>query len=1194
MHIRRLELVGFKSFVSRTRFEFPDGITAIVGPNGCGKSNIVDAIRWVLGEQSPSHLRGRAMEDVIFSGNERTGPLGMAEVSLTLERPGLGSVWSDAGEDGEEHSDLLRQLAGVSEITVTRRYFRSGDSEFFINRSPCRLRDITELFLGSGVGTKAYAIIEQGRVEQLVNAKPETLRLFIEEAAGTTRYRGRKGMAERKLERTRENLVRLADVVREIERQINTVTRQAKRAEEYRQCREELRRLELRLARSRYDELEAERVAAEGRLDPLSAEEKRLGDLLERAEAAALEARGRAREAEERQRALEVRLAERRVETEARRARVEYLDEALRGTGQRRGDIEEERRRLSVELERISCERRAAEEEDCTLEATGQDADRRRQALEGELAEEERRLEGAEARLEEAKGAALHALAETMRIENGLDALRRRRADVETRLGHARGLHDDLASARTACAERLAAARRQAATLAEALSHEERACGDAAGGVEEARRRESVAAGEVEVGRERAAAIRSRLASLEELAARVDGCGRSLGDVVPAIGEGMLGTVADVLRVPAEYETAVAAVLGSRLQCIITRDHRDAARALDAVEGSGAGRASFVPLEPRAVLDATPLRRQTLYDFVEVAEQFRPLARSLLGGVVVVDDLGQALTEWRRNGTPAAFVTRTGRVLDAAGVLTGGSEPPAEETLLARKREIGELRGLAAAATARLETAVRAQTDAARALEDAQRAHVTRLGQAQALRVEHARALKDEERLQEDERRLRIEWEAAGAGIHQLEREASEVAREFDETRALVGTAAAARNREEASLEAARGVLAQVRAAAHAARAALTELAIEDARRRAIREQAAETSRRTAARAEVIRQRLCDLDTRLAQLSAEEGHLLAQRDATRAEHAGRMDGLTAAEAEKAAAAAEVSAARAALAGAEAEVREARAALQGCRDQRPPIEVRLAELGATLAHLVAAIREKYDVDPSVPMTEESESGPLSEEERERIDHLRNRMAQIGEVHAGAIEELDELRARHDFLTRQRDDLQRSVDDLRRTIAKLNRLSKGRFQETFDEANAKLQQVFPRLFPGGRARLLLAEPEEGEEPGVEIVVQPAGKKLQALTLLSGGEKALTAVSLILSLFMIRPAPFCILDEVDAPLDDVNVGRFDHVVREISRSSQFVVITHNKRTMEAADTLYGITMEEPGVSRVVSVRFKEKQAA
>lgn len=317
MHIRRLELFGFKSFVSRTHFDFPDGITGVVGPNGCGKSNIVDAIRWVLGEQSPTHLRGRAMEDIIFNGNERTGPLGMAEVSLVLERAGGAAIWDEArngeggGGDGndpeiDQATDLQRQLAGVSEITVTRRYFRSGESEFFINRVPCRLRDITELFLGSGVGTKAYAIIEQGRVEQLVNAKPETLRLFIEEAAGTTRYRGRKVMAERKLERTRDNLMRLTDVIGEIERQIGTLTRQAQRAEEFRRCRQDLRDLEVRAARVRYAELRVAIAAAEARLGPLADEERRLARGVEDAEAATLAARARVQATEHRQRDLQL------------------------------------------------------------------------------------------------------------------------------------------------------------------------------------------------------------------------------------------------------------------------------------------------------------------------------------------------------------------------------------------------------------------------------------------------------------------------------------------------------------------------------------------------------------------------------------------------------------------------------------------------------------------------------------------------------------------------------------------------------------------------------------------------------------------------------------------------------------------------------------------------------------------------
>src|SRR5438132_418093 len=620
MRIKRIELNGFKSFLERTVLELPLGVTAIVGPNGCGKSNIVDAIRWVLGEQSPKHLRGEAMEDVIFTGNAENGPLGMAEVTLLLERSERDLERPPAAEDGDGIEEgLPAALADASEIAVTRRYFRSGESEYFINRMPCRLRDITELFLGTGVGTKAYAIIEQGRVEQLVNAKPEEVRLFIEEAAGTTRFRSRKLAAERKMERTRENLVRVQDVLREIERQMASLDRQARRAEEYHRIKDGLKALDLGVMAARQRAWSEEIRILADRLAAMRADEAQLQDASRRSRSATAEGRARRSADEDRLHACEEEIAQhrlhageartlgaslaaRRVELVGRAAEAERELAALR---LRLGDLEEESRSVAVGLEQAAAEERAAE-------AQHRDTDARREVLAAEGTPLERAVE-------EAKDAVVDTSAEESRLHNMAEALRRRHEELE---GRRRKLED-----------------------------EQRLLGD-----------------RLRTNARDAEAAREAITRLEEERVR-------------------LGTDRQAL---------------AERQLEIRREE--------------AGR--------------------RLLNQIDVDPQHWALAEALLGQVLLADDLGHALALWRAASHAVTVVTPAGEAIDTVGAVTGGSEPPLEETLLARTRELRELEGTLAAArndVAREEGALAVLHTRTAELAEAARVAEERL---QALRLE--------------------------------------------------------------------------------------------------------------------------------------------------------------------------------------------------------------------------------------------------------------------------------------------------------------------------------------------------------------------------------------------------------------------------------------------------------------------------
>lgn len=1190
MHIRRLELLGFKSFVTRTRLEFHDGVTAVVGPNGCGKSNIVDAIRWALGEQSPMHLRGHAMEDVIFNGNERTGPHGMAEVSLVLERASTGPLWgSDVDDDVGQDSDLQRQLATVSEITVTRKYFRSGESEYFINRVPCRLRDITELFLGSGVGTRAYSIIEQGRVDQLVNAKPDALRLFIEEAAGTTRYRSRRIVAERKLERTRDNLTRLSDVIREIERQTSTLSRQAQRAEEYRRYRDELRELELQAARRRHTALVGELRSTERQLEPLAEKQAQLMADLQRAEQAAAEAHVAVRKADEHQRETQVKIVQLRLEGQASGQRIGFIDETLRDLGRRREEVDADSQQLCAEIQRVTADGSSAAEQLEQLLAEARDDLGRRETLERRLQEHVAVATDAEAALERAKSEAVDALAQQLDLQSRLGARTQHWDELSERIRRTDEAGARLKEAAAQSRVDLESIRARAQALKVEVEHLDGLRRAQLAAADEARGAEATAARDAEHARQLVATLASRLHSLEELAARWDGCVRGVRHVVENAPDQVLGVVADVLQVPKPYEAAVAAAVGSRLQCLIVRDHEESVRALDALDGAGGGRASFIPISPRQT--APEETTDSLFRVVSTPPEYRDLARALLGSVRVVDSIAEGLALWRRNGTPVTAVTAKGELIDPLGVLTGGSDRPVEETLLARNREIRELRCEIATAGATAENAAERHRVAAERVDALRRAYEDLATRLQNLQIDCARAAKDDERLEQEHGRLRLEHQTCAGdlqALHEAQRAAQDDLRGIE---AALETATSRRAVSDASLASGQQRLTDARMEVDRVRRSLDELAAAEAHRRESLGRTEEMRRQGASRLDELVKQQAALDQRVVQMEAESDRLRQEREHVEQQRAALSEQLTLAEAAAVEAVERAASAAGEATRCEAMARELREQLETCREQRRAIDVTVAELRANVEHLVMAVREKYGedlgaADESMIATHPEDAAATDQ----RIRELRARLDRIGDVHVGAIDELEELRARHEYLSRQSADLQQSVDDLRRTIAKLNRLSRTRFRETFEQANLKLAEVFPRLFPGGHAELVLTEAEDDGEPGVEIVAQPVGKKLGSLSLLSGGEKAMTAVALILSLFMIRPTPFCVLDEVDAPLDEANVGRFDHLIREISRTSQFVLITHNKRTMEAADSLYGITMQEAGVSKVVSVRLKQ----
>jgi chromosome segregation protein len=1183
MRLKSLEMVGFKSFAQRTAIQFPPGITAVVGPNGCGKSNIVDALRWVMGEQSARHLRGQMMEDVIFNGSENFAPTGMAEVSLMLDN-----------EDGRAPAEY----AGFSEIMITRRLFRSGESEYEINKVACRLKDIIELFLGTGAGSKAYSIVEQGRVDEMVNAKPEERRMIIEEAAGTSKYKGRKLIAERKLERTQQNLLRVSDIVREIERQIRSMELQAKKAERYRAVKQEMKEKELVWANLQRAEFEREIAAHEAGLKNVEDRIIELSSSLNAKESEAESVRLSLLEIDRTISTAQETVYQRKVEIQGDEQRIEFFKKD-------REELEEDEKRATAQLSEVGQK----------LRALGAEIDELRKAREHFvqlslfeetlLREKETELETLKARIreiqsavEEQKTTLIDLANETARLRNDLAAKEKEQKQLEAELARNHG--EDSAAA--AALELWLEKRRHKKTVQKAaeersgkVAHHTWQLGESIQSWSAAKEEQDR---KIEMLKGKLQEASSRLSSLESLQKNYEGYQEGVRSIMlkrrkESAFDGVYGLVAEVIEAPQAYEKALTAVLGDRLQYIIVHSHDEGIEAIDYLKRECSGRGSFIPRElsrheQKALPIGQPEVLAPMMDVVSVKDEFKQIAEYLLANVVMVRDLKSGLTLWNRNGFTCTLVTPEGEVIDPMGVVTGGSLDGLEGSLLAQRRQMKELE----AAIADLQAQLGVEESEAGELK-------SRISEAEASRS----SLIDEgHRLEID--RVRLEHEALEAEqeVNRLEETRRALAEEqthLTETLTTLGEAMEAGRRDierraeeksgrEKTLEDKQQSLAQVETALDRLESEATASRIRGATLSEKKEHAHLDLENRLKLQQELAQQIQTAEADLAEVNRKRDQLAEDIRAAESSLEEGKTALTALEADLETERRKYREISRALAEIEETIKELRPVGQACREEKNQLQIALSEKRLGLQHLLEGIREKYDLDLREPAAQPAGEEISQDDLKAEIDELKTRLDRMGEVNLAAIGEYEELNSRFQFLSQQKEDLEKSIADLQQTIAKLNRVCRLRFKESFEEINQKFEQIFPRLFRGGKARLVLTDENDYLETGVEIVAQPPGKKLQSITLLSGGEKALTAVSLLFAIFLTKPSPFCFLDEVDAPLDDANLDRFNEMIREMSSISQFSVITHNKRTMQAAEVLYGITMQEPGVSKVVSVRM------
>ncbi len=1187
MKIRQLQIQGFKSFADRTVFDFDDAMTAVVGPNGCGKSNVVDAIKWVLGDMSPRSLRGKRMEDVIFAGSRGRRALPMAEVTLLLDN-----------EDGTLPSEH-------AEVGVTRRLHRTGESEYLLNGSACRLRDIRELFLDTGLGMEGNSIMEQGQIDALLAANPADRRGIFEEAAGVSRYKQRRKEADQRLKRTRENLDRLRDVLDLEEKRLRSLKNQAARARRYQALREELAKKRVFRAVVRYRGIATERSGLQERMQDVLADETKAAEELASLDSRAKEAEAEREAARVHVHEIETRITEALSDARAARDRVEYAERFIKDLQLRIEDAGRKAAEARTHVERIRGEIVGLEDEARTSDEAAQGHEARVADVEKDL----RRLEDDAARIRDAHdGAKRDALNALGRIGDA----RNEEAERRTELRQAEARLQRLAEQRLeldARRERVDTEARELYALSASLEEEGRTRAQAFEAAEQLKARraheaEAATQRRQEISEERATKA-ARLEVLAGLAASLEGIDEGARLIMDEVRDrepdadgarggivsrdGVVGLLADLIQPDAAHAAKLDSLLGHAAGALVVRTHRDAIRWIEWLREQGAGhRARLLSLDMTRKGGTSDAASGTPLGPLGCDERMAALVRSVVAGTVLVPDLIAGVQEFRERGMNA--VTARGDRVTASGAILGGRDAVSlglVERTSERRRLEEELRGLDAAV-------VQTRTDESDADEAVRESEVV----VRRLRSEIAEHAADHSRRSEALTRVEKERTHVEQALETLDSEIREMEgfrTEADASTSEVGLRVAGLEEERSALEeraeeAGRGYVAiDTERKAAAERRMEARLALAEIR-----------STAQAARQRVERSR-AEIEGLLQRAGAYDGEAeeLRQRiastevDATEAEAIARHS-----EAARAEAGDVLIEGRRVLAdlesgagGIEQHRTQVQQMHEKLRNQLESFRVRDGEFRTRIEALLEQVRQDHDLDLDAVA---SESEPTEEVDLEGMDselgELRRKLESIGNVNLNAIEELAEVEEHVTFLQSQETDLLEGAGNLESSIKELDEISTERFEKAFHVIRDNFRETFRRLFGGGRADVMLEDASNVLESGIEIIARPPGKEQRTISLLSGGERTLTAVALLFAVFKAKPSPFAILDEVDAALDEANVRRLVNLVREFTDVCQFVVITHAKATMETADLLYGVTMDEPGVSRKVAVRLTE----
>jgi chromosome segregation protein len=1246
MYLQSLEMIGFKSFAPRTILTFHRGVTAVVGPNGCGKSNVLDAMRWVLGEQSARALRGGEMADVIFSGTDSRPALGMAEVSLTFAEceKELGVEWN--------------------EVCITRRVFRDGKGEYFLNKAPCRLRDIHQLFMDTGVGRSAYSIMEQGKIDLILSSRPEDRRAIFEEAAGITKYKAQKKEALRKLEYTEANLLRVQDIIKEVRRQIGSLQRQAAKARRYQALMKDLRTFDTHLSHKNYRELSGDREAI--RRELAQSDEQRAiheGEVVEQeAELSKLRAR---------METLDAQVSEVRNELQGLKSRVFAAENRIATNMERceeaRSLIERHRLDIAAAGEKMRVQQNEIEHTDQLLAGMietlrGHEASLEEHNQRVGVAREERTA--AERKIQELGAAVARLEARLGSLRNEISVAAGRREASETRLRLLQGESEAAAQAASEFGARIKEIERRAQLASVAAENARAEQAEAQLAYEAAQETRQAAETALNAVSKEAAGIESKVEVLRQLQEQGEGFDEGTQAVLRGLDNpeffkpAIHGALADHIQVEPRFIPAMEAALGASLQTIIFKDTAIAELALQTLSGRRLGKATISPREWIAQAERDMLgESSSLAREADAQRRVLPegaiawagecvsgegeganLAARLLKGVVIAENLKSAFCI--KTAYPALGVaTLSGEFIGHEGVVRGGqSGENVSQSALARRAQIAQLGRELRTVIRKLESHTAARAESLQALEASQDLLLAARERFQRAQVESS-SIQNEQKLAErqladlENRRATFVQETVHIGeslraslthLENLESAIAETAQSLEQSRArrteVELAAQVARERENAVVE----DLNEIR----------VRVATERQQQESLNRQRGPMAARLAELSEILETRRTDIagyEDRIEILEAESRSLRQSIE----EWLEQSASLEARIANLASARSEVHESAEAL---ELALRSARQQLIQLQEQKGRLEVRMTQIEMRMENLRNHVSHRYQVDLEAfepdsyslitsfrernkkrvhdaqtagsgdqvssepPPEAPSEDAPSRTNENpetipwenieEIVADLTERIEAMGPVNLDAIQEYDELEQRQIFLEKQNADLVNSKADLHAVILKINRTTRELFADTFARIRENFQIMFAELFGGGRANLMLIDENDPLESGIEIIAKPPGKQLQSISLLSGGERTMTAVALLFAIYMVKPSPFCVLDEMDAPLDESNISRFIKILDRFVDQSQFVVITHNKRTISRADILYGVTMEEHGISKIVSVKFTTRE--
>ena len=1189
MRIKKLELLGFKSFMTKTTINFDEGLTGVVGPNGCGKSNIVDALLWVMGEQSPKSLRGGSMEDVIFNGSSVRKPSSLAEVGITLENDGV----------------FPAAYLNFSEITVTRRLYRNGESEYYINKIPVRLKDVKEVFMDSGART--YAVIEQGEIERIILAKPEDRREIIEEAASITKYKSRKEESQRKLDTTEQNLLRLHDIISELEKQLSQVERQAKKAESYRKLSEELKNVELTVGLHDYSHLNSETSVLR---ESLTSEENIKIQLENDLAKIELDIEGQKAQklgTEEELNNFQNGTININTAINTSKAKLEMI-ESEKGNITKNNDIRvNEIESLKIRIEREEHELSNIDNEFTSQEEVLKNANSEVEQSQTKLDSKVGEYEALRAQIDDKKSILLEHVQKELtsrnnitnfeeRLESNVIKLERHEKDkakYETELNSTRetmnlleGNFNDKQTKRGEVEGELNGLRSRQEELKNIISAKEK---------------------DREETKLKLNSTNSRLEVLFDLSKSLEGVSSGVKHILSSgrWGDRTRGILADVIETTPEFEKAVSSVIGRNLDGIVVDEGWASVDIIKALKDEKQGQATFLPSNLRTfsgkgnksgeIFGGNKNRTTYLLDHVNCDGKFTNLVEALFSNIYVVDDIHTALDIWNNTGaTDYTLVTREGDILEGTGVVKGGSPEAITNSLLERKREIKELEGQR---NGLAETLGGLERDCANVTNEINevsgRIDGCNLGLS-GLTAELASLSKELELTRENVKRQEQRLSETNFDLDQVRFENNHLSKEIENSKNIQSSSSDAKKNIEEQLSGDKAQLDAVGAELEGLRKFVTELRINAS---TISERFRSVEERKQFLQEALngdKERLNNIYGEGERIQNREKELTDEYEKTKGQIHNDMLALDDINKQITGVRDRYNVLSEAIGTFEKSIKDIRHELNVKSEHINSLNSKLANFSINVGVLKQRLIDKYEVDiTTMPLEGVADDGFKKEEARERIAELNTKLTDIGPVNLLAIEEFDKLNERCTFLIAQRDDLNKSMEDLRTAIRKIDDTSKIRFKATFEMVNEKFKKFFPILFGGGSAELVMTNPDDLLETGIDIFAQLPGKKTQNINLFSGGEKALTAISLVFSIFAIKPSPFCILDEVDAPLDDANITRFNEAVKALMDKSQFIVITHNKKTMEMLDILYGVTMEDPGISRLVSVRLGEIRA-